>query len=72
MNRFPYPDDLDNPIELMSFIVRGEVRYSNYLFPVFTYISSDSPTTGRRRNYLESGYERLYPIEVCVSRSRNG
>ena len=26
MNRFPYPDDLDNPIELMSFIVRGEVK----------------------------------------------
>lgn len=25
MNRFPYPDDLDNPIELMSFIVRGEI-----------------------------------------------
>jgi mitogen-activated protein kinase kinase len=26
MGRFPYPDDLDNPIELMSFIIRGEVR----------------------------------------------
>ena len=26
MNRFPYPDDLDNPIELLSFIVRGEAR----------------------------------------------
>lgn len=26
MNRFPYPDDLDNPIELLSFIVRGEVK----------------------------------------------
>ncbi|KAF8520469.1 kinase-like protein [Hysterangium stoloniferum] len=25
MGRFPYPDDLDNPIELMSFIVRGEI-----------------------------------------------
>lgn len=25
MNRFPYPDDLVNPIELLSFIVRGEV-----------------------------------------------
>ncbi|KIJ49606.1 hypothetical protein M422DRAFT_66080 [Sphaerobolus stellatus SS14] len=25
MDRFPYPDDLDNPIELMSFIVRGEI-----------------------------------------------
>lgn len=26
MNRFPYPEDLDNPIELLSFIVRGEVH----------------------------------------------
>lgn len=25
MGRFPYPDDLDNPIELLSFIVRGEI-----------------------------------------------
>jgi serine/threonine protein kinase len=36
MNRFPYPDDLDNPIELLSYIVRGEAsphHLTDAIFP---------------------------------------
>jgi hypothetical protein len=61
VGRFPYPDDLDNPVEPMVFIVRGgEVSYTTYMpNNGGLNFAADPPTVGWQNYHLEPGDEEL-------------